>query len=94
MPVGTACTITVTPSQKAHSDSGSLQPQQEPAGPAKGFFCGKLAIPDDACSLDGPPTPDNEEADRVYMPAAKRLRLDGASPQALAATVARALYLL
>ena len=90
-----ACTVSITPITKAPSDSGSPQAQLEAASkPGPGLFCTTLAIPEDACSVDGPPTPDNEEADRVCMPAAKRQRLDDSSPTSAALAVARILQLI
>ncbi len=90
-----ACTVSVTPLPKVPSDSESPQAQLVPDGkPGQSLFCTKLAIPEDACSVDGPPTPDNEEADRVCMPAAKRQRLDDSSPPAAALAVARILQLI
>ena len=88
-----ACTISTTPLPKALGGSKSPQAQLEANGKLRsGLVCTKLAIPEDACSVDGPPTPDNEEADRVCMPAAKRQRLDACSPPAAAVAVARILH--
>ncbi|CAL5221287.1 g3452 [Coccomyxa viridis] len=90
-----ACTVSITPLPKVPSDSELPQAQLEPDGKSgSDLFCTKLAIPEDACSVDGPPTPDNEEADRVCMPAAKRQRLDESSPTAAALAVARILQLI
>ena len=81
------------PSQQAHGDIELLQTQhsgmdsQDDEG-----FCEKVAIPDDACSVDGPPTPDNEEGNRAGMPAIQRLT-EAASPGTVAAAM-RALHLL
>ena len=90
-----ACTVSATPLPKVPSDSESPQaPLEAAVKPGSGMYCTKLAIPEDACSVDGPPTPDNEEADRVCMPAAKRQRLDDSSPPAAALAVARILQLI
>ena len=99
-PADAACLPTATPPQKVLCEDTStplLLIQQKPGSAVNGglgHFCGKLAIPDDACSVEGPPTPDAEEADRVCMPATKRQRLAESSPGLLAATVSRTLYLL
>ena len=99
-PADAACLLTATPPQRVLCEDSSTPPlliQQKPGSEVNGGlgqFCGKLAIPDDACSVEGPPTPDAEEADRVCMPATKRQRLVESSPGVLAATVSRTLYLL
>ena len=80
------------PAQQADGDIESLQPQQNDMGSKDGGdFRMKLAIPHDACSVEGPPTPDNEEGDRASMPASRRLT-EVASPGIVAAA-ARALHL-
>ena len=90
-----ACTISTTPLPKVPGGSESPPAQQEAVGkPGSGLFCTKLAIPEDACSVDGPPTPDYAEADRVCMPAAKRQRLDESPPPTAAGAMARILDLL
>jgi len=95
VPAHAACIITATPLQKVPYDSESSQgPQSAHSKTQARPFCGKLAIPDDLCSVDGPSTPDNEEADRVCMPAAKRQRLDESPLSAVSTAVAHALYLL
>ena len=95
IPEDAVCLPGATPLPKVPSNSESPQAQLEADSDAhSGLFCRKLAIPEDACSVYGPPTPDNEEADRVCMPAAKRQRLDESSPPAAAVAVARILHLL
>ncbi len=59
-----------------------------------GLYLEKLVIDEDAASVEGPPTPDNEDSGRVSMPATKRQRVSTSSPSALAASFARALFLL
>ena len=99
-PVDAAYLPTATPPQKVLCEDSFTPPlliQQKPGSGVNGGlgqFCEKLAIPDDACSVEGPPTPDAEEADRVCMPATKRQRLAESFPGPLAATVSRTLYLL
>ena len=79
------------PPQQAHIRL--LQPQQDGMGSKDdGEFCKRLAIPDDACSVDGPPTPDNEEGHRVSMPAIHGSN-EATSPGIVAAA-ARVLHLL
>ena len=61
-PEGAARLRPAMPPQQAHVDIDLLQSQQYGMGcKDDGEFCNKVAIPDDACSVDGPPTPDNEE---------------------------------
>ncbi|BDA43591.1 hypothetical protein COCOBI_04-6040 [Coccomyxa sp. Obi] len=59
-----------------------------------GLYLEKLVIDEDAASIEGPPTPDNEESGKVNMPATKRQRVSTTSPTALAASFARALFLI
>lgn len=59
-----------------------------------GLYLEKLVIDEDAASIEGPPTPDNEESGKVKMPATKRQRVSTTSPTALAASFARALFLM
>ena len=83
------------PPRQAHGDIDLLQPQQAGMGSKDdGEFCKKLAVPDDACSVDGPPTPDNEEGNRASMPAVQCLRLTEAAPPGIIAAAACGLHLL
>ena len=92
---GAACIISSTPLPKMLGDSESPHVQVDVDGKAGlSLLCRKLVIPEDACSVDGPPTPDNEEADRLCMHAAKRPRLEESPPPTAAAAVARTLHLL
>lgn len=59
-----------------------------------GLYWEKLVIDEDAASMEGPPTPDNEESGKVNMPATKRQRVSNTSPPTLAASFARALFLI
>lgn len=72
----------------ACSDSGSL------ISAGNGLYLEKLIIDEDAASVEGPPTPDNEESGRVSMPATKRQRISSTSPSTLAASFARGLFLI
>ena len=79
--------------QRAHGDVQLLQPQQNGMGSKDDWeLCKKLAIPDDACSVDGPPTPDNEEGHRIGMPVIDCSN-EATSPGTVAAA-ARVLHLL
>ena len=59
-----------------------------------GLYLEKLVIDEDDASIEGPPTPDNEESGKANMPATKRQRVSTTSPTALAASFARALFLI
>ena len=90
---GAARLSLLMPPQQAHGDIGLLQPQQSGMGSKDDVeFLKRLAIPDDACSVDGPPTPDNEEGHRVSMPAIHGSN-EATSPGIVAAA-ARVLHLL
>ena len=90
---GAASLGSAMPPQQAHGDIGLLKPQHSDMGSKDdGELCKKLAIPDDACSVDGPPTPDNEDGHRVGMPAIHRSN-EATSPGTVAAA-ARVLHLL
>jgi len=58
------------------------------------LYLEKLIIDEDAESVEGPPTPDHEESGRVSMPATKRQRVALSSSSMMAASFARALFMI